>query len=141
MSPRQVVLDTNVVYAGLRSRQGASFRVLELVDTGRFEINLSVPLVLEYLDVCHRLVGVTPLTTADIDTVIDFLCRVGNHRAVYYLWRPTLPDPKDDMILELAVSSRADVVTFNVADFAGAGRFGIRVLTPQQLLQEIGGLP
>lgn len=141
MEPRQVVFDTNVVYSGLRSREGASFRVLGLVGTGRFEINLSVPLVLEYQDVCHRLVGVTPLTAEDVEAVIDYLCRVGNHRAVYYLWRPTLPDPGDDMILELAISSAADVVTFNAADFAGADRFGVRVLSPHQLLRELGEAP
>jgi len=80
----------------------------------------------------------TPLTTEDVDAVIDYLCRVGHHRAVYYLWRPTLPDPQDDMILELAVVSAADVVTFNAADFTGAERFGIRTLTPGRLLREIG---
>lgn len=127
-----------MLYAGLRSRNGASFRVLRLVGTGRFEINLSVPLVLEYQDVCRRLIGVTPLTAEDVDAAIDYLCRVGNHRAVYYLWRPTLPDPQDDMVLELAVASAADVVSFNAADFAGAERFGIRVITPGQLLRELG---
>ncbi len=138
MEPRQVVLDTNVVYYGLRSRTGASFRVLALVGAGRFEINLSVSLVLEYQDACRRLVGNSPLTAEDVDAVIDYLCRVGHHRSVYYLWRPTLPDPRDDMVLELAVAAGADVVTFNAADFVGAERFGVRVLPPQQLLREIG---
>lgn len=138
MNSRQVVLDTNVLYSGLRSRNGASFRVLQLLGTDRFEINLSVPLVLEYQDVCHRLIGVTALTADDIAAAIDYLCRIGNHRAVYYLWRPTLSDPSDDMVLELAVASAAEVVTFNAADFAGAEQFGIRVLTPGQLLREIG---
>jgi predicted nucleic acid-binding protein len=120
VEPRQIVLDTNVVYSALRSREGASFRLLGLVGTGRFEINLSVPLVLEYQDICLRLVGPSSALTADdVDAVIDYLCRVGNHRAVYYLWRPALSDPQDDMVLELAVASQADVVTFNVADFRG----------------------
>jgi hypothetical protein len=43
-----VVLDTNVLEAAFRSRRGASFAVLSLVGTGRFEIAVSVPLVLEY---------------------------------------------------------------------------------------------
>ncbi len=48
MNPPKVVLDTNVIIAALRSRRGASFRLVSLVDSGKFETNLSVPLVLEY---------------------------------------------------------------------------------------------
>lgn len=46
----QVVLDTNVIYSGLHSRRGASFKLLSLLGSGQFEIHLSVPLVLEYLE-------------------------------------------------------------------------------------------
>ena len=42
-----VVLDTNVLIAGLRSRRGASFALLELLAENAFEISVSVPLVLE----------------------------------------------------------------------------------------------
>jgi len=38
------------MYSGLRSKRGYSFQLLQLVGTERFEINLSVPLVLEYED-------------------------------------------------------------------------------------------
>ena len=112
--------------------------MLRLLGTGPFEINLSIPLVLEYQDVCRRLIGGTALTAEDIDAAIDYICRVGNHHAVYYLWRPTLRDPRDDMVLELAVASTADIVTFNAADFVEADRFGVRILTPGQLLRELG---
>ena len=50
----QIVIDTNVVVAGLRSRNGSAFRLLGLVGSERFQINLSVPLVLEYEDVLLR---------------------------------------------------------------------------------------
>ncbi len=50
----QVVIDTNVVVAGLRSKLGAAFKLLALVGTGQFEIHLSVPLVFEYEDVLLR---------------------------------------------------------------------------------------
>jgi predicted nucleic acid-binding protein len=43
----QIVIDTNVLVAGLNSNRGAAFRLLSLVGTGRFDIHLSVPLVLE----------------------------------------------------------------------------------------------
>ena len=40
------------------------------------------------------------------------------------------------MVLELAVAATADyVVTFNARDFAGAERFGVRVIPPRDLLR------
>jgi putative PIN family toxin of toxin-antitoxin system len=137
-----VVLDTNVLIAALRSRRGASFRLLSLVGTGRFDIALSVPLVLEYEGVANRLLPELGMNADDVGDILDYLCSVGIHRPVFFLWRPTLPDPKDDMVLELAVDAAAPViVTFNKRDFVGADRFGVRVLTPREYLQEIGDIP
>jgi serine/threonine-protein kinase len=57
----------------------------------------------------------------------------------YSSWRPCLTDPGDDMVLELAVAAGgARVVSFNVADFRGAERFGVSVLRPQEFLAELG---
>lgn len=137
-----VVLDTNVLIAALRSRRGASFRLLSLVGTGRFDIALSVPLVLEYEGVASRLLAELDTRAEDVDNILDYLCSVAILRPVFFLWRPTLADPKDDMVLELAVDANAPViVTFNRRDFAGAERFGVRILTPREYLQEIGDLP
>jgi putative PIN family toxin of toxin-antitoxin system len=135
----RVVIDTNVLLSALRSSRGASFRVLSLIDSGRFRTSLSVPLVIEHEAAAKRLISRGGLSSADVDAIIDYLCKVGEHHKIYFLWRPTLKDPKDDMVLELAVASHADaIVTFNRTDFKGARSFGIRVITPQQLLREIG---
>ncbi len=142
MSGPQIVIDTNVLVAALRSRRGASFRLLSLIDSGKFEVNVSVPLVLEYEDAAQRLVGEFALTARDIDNIIDYVCAVAQHRRVFYLWRPFLRDPKDDMVLELAVSANCDtIVTFNIADFEGVDEFGMRAMTPRDFLREIGELP
>lgn len=134
-------MDTCVLVPALRSRRGASHRLLRLIDSGKFEVSLSVPLLLEYEEVCKRLVGTIPLTESDIDAVLDYFCHVAHHQTVFYLWRPFLKDPEDDMVLELAVAADCQViVTYNVRDFRGAERFGIRVLTPQEFLREIGEL-
>jgi predicted nucleic acid-binding protein len=135
----QIVIDTNVLVSAVRSLRGASQRLLRLADKGRFEVNLSVPLVIEYEDACKRLVGEIDLTEQDVDDIVDFLCRIGNHRTIFYLWRPCLQDPKDDMILELAVAAEgADIITFNQRDFRGAEQFGIRVRTPREFLDDLG---
>ena len=110
---------------------------MSLVDTGSFQISLSVPLVLEYESAAKRLSRVIGLTHSDIDDVIDYLCSVAKHQNIFYLWRPFLRDPMDDMVLELAVASRSDfIVTHNLRDFTGIEEFGIQAITPQQFLKE-----
>ena len=140
MQPR-IVLDTNVLVSALRSRTGASFRLLSLIDSGRFSLCVSVPLVLEYEAATKRHAKTIGLTYTDIDNILDYLCFVAEHHRVYYLWRPTLRDPNDDMVLELAVSCRAEaIVTYNRDDFKGAEQFGIRILSPKDFLNQIGEL-
>ena len=143
MPAKQVVLDTNVFVSALRSSQGASFLLLSLVGRSTaFEINLSVPLVLEYEDVAKRQARSLGLTHEDIDDVLDYLCAVANRREIFFLWRPFLRDPSDDMVLELAVEAECEaILTYNQRDFAGVEQFGVRVLTPKAFLQEIGALP
>jgi putative PIN family toxin of toxin-antitoxin system len=142
MAGPQIVIDTNVLIAALRSNQGASFRLLSLIGSGKFEINLSVPLVLEYEEAAKRLIDAIPLSSADIDAVIDYLCKASNHWSISYLWRPLLRDPNDDMVLELAVGSGSQfLVTFNTKDFGEAQQFRIKVQTPREYLAHIGELP
>lgn len=135
-----MVIDTNVVVAGLRSRRGAAFRLLSEVGRGRFEIALSVPLVLEYEDALLR-PGLTGLRQGDVDAVLDYFCKVGHLQQIFYLWRPLVPDPKDDMLLELAVAARCQsIVTYNIRDFVGAQKFGLSVLEPRPFLVSVGVL-
>ena len=135
----QVVVDTNVLLAALRSSRGASHRLLSLIGDGRWQMNLSVPLFLEYEDVVKRADSGLSLSAAEIDDILDFICSEANLREIFYLWRPVLPDPKDDFILELAVEGRCDfIVTYNVRDFVGAEKFGVAVTTPQEFLRKLG---
>lgn len=136
--PIQIVLDTNVLLSALRSRLGASFRLLSLIGDPRFTINLSVPLILEYEDVLKRENSGLLLSHEEIDDVLDFLCQNAGLREIFYLWRPVLDDPKDDFLLELAVESNSNfIVTFNTKDFGGIGKFGIKAIRPSQFLEII----
>jgi putative PIN family toxin of toxin-antitoxin system len=140
VGPR-VVVDTSVLVAGLRSRRGAAFRLLTEVGKTTFEIALSVPLVLEYEDVLLRHADKMGLAADDIDALLDYLCRVAHLQRIFFLWRPLLPDPKDDLVLEVAVAAECEaIVTYNVRHFAGAKRFGIQVLEPGPFLRGIGVL-
>jgi predicted nucleic acid-binding protein len=135
-----VVLDSNVVVAGLRSRRGASFQVLRLLRVGRFRVAISVPLALEYEAVLVRHAAELGLTRDEAIGLVDFLCAVGVRTAVHFLWRPALRDPGDEFILELAVTAGCEgIVTHNVRDFAGARSFQVWIATPSDFLRRIEG--
>jgi predicted nucleic acid-binding protein len=141
-SAPRVVLDTNVVVAGLRSRRGACFRLLAAVGKGKFEIALSVPLVFEYEDALLRHATATGLSRADVDDFLDYFCLVGHLQNIFFLWRPLLPHPKDDLVLELAVAASCrTVVTYNIRDFRGGEGLGVSAQRPGAFLKSIGVLP
>lgn len=140
MTTVDIVIDSNVLVAGLRSNKGKAFRLLQLVGTGQFITHLSVPLVLEYEDVLLRPELALPVSLAVIEAVIDYHCAVSQHHQIFYLWRPFLRDPKDDMVLEVAVKAKCDyIVTYNKRDFAGVEQqFGIKIVTPGEFLAQWG---
>ena len=142
MDVPQIVLDTNVVAAAARSRRGASNLLLSLVDTGKFDVHLSIPLTLEYEAVLTRQRDVNGLTQQEVGEFVDALCAVAVRHRIHFLWRPFLRDAGDEQLLELAVAARsARIVTYNLRDFTGASRFGVEVSTPKEFLQLIGELP
>lgn len=134
----RIVLDTNVLYAGLYSSSGQSHRLLRAILDGRVRIALSTPLLFEYEDVLKRNQAVLGLSDVEVDMVLDNLCALADLHTVYFLWRPCLPDAKDDMVLELAVAAQVPhIVSFNAKDFRPASRFGIEVITPKNLLETL----
>jgi len=142
MTPINIVLDTNVLVAALKSNQGASFMLLSLIDNGDFILNISVPLFLEYESVAFRESLILPLNNSDIEDILNYIAQVSSKRDIFFLWRPYLKDPKDDLILEVAVESESKIiVTYNKKDFVGIDKFGIKALTPQEFLNKRGLLP
>ncbi|WP_445367820.1 putative toxin-antitoxin system toxin component, PIN family [Methylomonas sp. BW4-1] len=134
----EIVLDTNVLFAGLYSANGASFKLLELLAGGQLQTTISTPLLFEYEDVLKRNRSMLQLTDAEVDIVLDNLCAFSRHQKVYFLWRPYLPDPKDDLVLELAVAARVNaIVTHNLKDFARIEKFGVEAITPKTLLERL----
>ena len=95
-------------------------------------------MVFEYEDVLLR-PGMTSLSSAEVGVLLDYLCKVGHLQRIFYLWRPLLSDPKDDMLLELAVAAGCrSIITYNARGFAGAERFGVSVLEPRTFLSAVG---
>jgi len=134
-------MDSNVFISALRSKRGPSFRVLSLIGTGKFDISLSVPLVLEYEQVARRSRWRNKPAWSYVSNILDYLCEAGRQHKIHFLWRPRERDPKDDMVLEVAVAGQCDcIVTYNNKDFAEAQSFGLDLLTPKEFLKTIGEL-
>jgi putative PIN family toxin of toxin-antitoxin system len=134
----RIVLDTNVLYAGLYSSKGASFRVLQAIEEGKIRMVISTTLLFEYEDILKRNQAVLGLSEHEIEKILDYFCMQSEHQKIHFLWRPRLPDPKDDHLLELAIASGTRlIVTHNTKDFKGAETFGIKPITPKELMEEI----
>jgi predicted nucleic acid-binding protein len=102
---------------------------------------LSVPLLIEYEAVLGRPehMHARGLSRAEVDAILDGLASVMRPVELYYLWRPLLRDPDDDMVLETAIAGRVGaIVTFNVRDFGSVpAQFGIEVLRPNECLRRL----
>lgn len=137
----RVVLDTNVVVAGLRSPSGASAGLLRSLRAGRGELLLSVPLLLEYEAICCQPehLEASGLSAAEVLQVLDVIVAIATPVEIKFLWRPQLRDPGDEMVLETAVNGRADVIaTFNEKDFRpAASMFNVEVDRPQGVMQRM----
>jgi putative PIN family toxin of toxin-antitoxin system len=136
---RPYVLDTDVLVAAFRSDSGASRRLLEMALAREFEVLLSVPLMFEYEAVLTRPEHLlaSRASVEDVGDVLNGLAAVGKRVRLAFRWRPALPDPNDDMVLETAVNGQAHaIVTFNERDFNPAsGRFGCLVMRPGDFLR------
>jgi len=140
MISKRVVLDTNVLVAAGRSRNGASFTLLQALREDRFCLLVSVPLFLEYEAVLKRpeqlLAG--KRSAGMVDRFLDALALHSEPVHLFYLWRPQLRDAADEMVLETALNGRADaLISFNLDDFDAARKFALPVLTPAAFLQQL----
>jgi predicted nucleic acid-binding protein len=132
----RVVLDTNVLVAASRSRQGASFALVSSIPAVEFQPCLSVGLYAEWQDVLTRPEHLPPgRTPEDALGFLRYLASQCHLQEVHFLWRPFLPDPDDDMVLELAFAAGCrHIITHNVRDFPGSERLGVTALSPREFL-------
>lgn len=132
----RIVLDTSVLVAAARSRQGASFALVGSLPHPRYEFALSVALYTEWQAALTRPEHLPPgLQPQDALAYLRYLASIAHLQDVHYLWRPFLRDPDDDMVLECAVASGSRyLVTHNVRDFARITSLGISPVTPAEFL-------
>jgi putative PIN family toxin of toxin-antitoxin system len=137
----RIVMDTDTVVAAMRSPTGASAELLRLARRRKVVLLATPALVLEYEAVCGRAEHVLAagLSRAEVAVFLDAIGDLVEPVAIWFLWRPQLRDPGDELVLEAAVNGRADaLVTFNVKDYSPAAeRFGLPVLLPREALARV----
>lgn len=123
--------------AGLRSRNGASNALLQKLYDNRITMLISPSLFLEYQEVLLRPEHCLP--AAYVEDFLSWIAALAKPVEIHFRWRPQLPDPSDEMVLEAAINGMADViVTHNIKDFAAAGQhFRIKIMRPAELLRRI----
>jgi putative PIN family toxin of toxin-antitoxin system len=135
------VLDTDVIVAALCSPSGASAALLGAALEHQITMLASVPLFFEYEAKCTSPVHWTAagLTREQAHVFVDGLATLIEPVKTHYLWRPTLRDPNDEMVLEAGVNGCADaIVTFNLRDYGAVpGRFNIEALTPAVAIRRV----
>jgi predicted nucleic acid-binding protein len=122
---------------------GASNRILTAIAGQQVRPLVTTAVFLEYEAVLlraeHRLA--TNMVEAEVEGFLRALAAGAEPVEISFRWRPQLRDPADELMLEAAVNGRAEaIVTHNVTDFEPASaKFGLRILTPAQLLKELPG--
>ena len=107
---------------------------------GRMTVLATPALFLEYEEVLMRPEQRAShgLSTRQVERFLAALASAVEPVTIHFAWRPQLRDPADEMVLEAAINGRADaIVTFNVKDFIPAGRFGVSVIRPADLLDRM----
>lgn len=135
----RIVLDTSVLVAASRSRNGASFRLVSMLPSPKFEIALTIAVYTEWQAVLTRPEHLPPGVTVDMALgFVRYLASVAHLQDVHFLWRPFLRDPDDDMLLECAVASGCEfIVTHNVKDFRRVEELNVRAITPADFLNRL----
>ena len=134
----EVVLDTNVLISALRSKNGASFALLQRVGKPGWRLHISTALMLEYEDVARREAMAAWARPGRVEAVLQFIAANAMEHGISFRWRPFLADPNDDFVLELAFSAGARyIVTHNTRNFTGSDALGIAAVTPGEFLKTL----
>ena len=134
-----IVLDTNVLFAGLISPRGAAYRVLSLVIDGDLTCAATPALWAEYEEQLssERFRTLTPLSEPQVDDVLDYLATIVKPAYNDFTWRGILADEDDALVVEAAFNAGAEaLITFNVGHFRSLrGQVSFKIQTPNDFLQ------
>ncbi|MBE9046592.1 PIN domain-containing protein [Pleurocapsales cyanobacterium LEGE 10410] len=132
----RVVIDTNVVFEGLTKQGGAAGLLIDSWLAGLLEVYISNALAYEYVDVLFR--KLSRSRWRELQPVLGTLISKTKFTSIYYSWRPTSPDPGDDLVIDCGMNAAAIIVTLNIKDFRRAQEsLGLQIMTPTELIIEL----
>jgi predicted nucleic acid-binding protein len=132
----RVVIDTNVVFEGLTKQGGAAELIIDSWLAGLLEVYVSNALAYEYVDVLFR--KLSKSRWLELQPVLEILIGKTKFTFIDYSWRPTSPDPGDDLVIDCGMNAGAIVVTLNIKDFRRAQEsLGLQVMTPTELIIQL----
>ncbi len=133
----EAVLDTNVLVAALRSSRLGGPDVAYADWRRRWRPNLSQQLMTEYEAVLKRVPSPGRINPQQADELLNYIASEANLVQVFFRWRPFLPDPKDDFLVELALRVNGVIVTYNQRHFREVASLGLKVMTPIEFLRSL----
>lgn len=134
----RVVIDTNVVFEGLTKQGGAAGLLIDSWLADLLEVHISNALAYEYVDVLFR--KLSKPRWLELQPVLKALISKTKFTPIYYSWRPTSPDPGDDLVIDCGMNAAAIVVTLNIKDFRRAQEsLGLQIMTPTELIIKLAG--
>jgi len=128
----KIVLDTNVLVAGLLSPFGPCGEIIRMVSSGEVTLCFDALILTEYSEVLYR-----SKFEFDKDRVAALLDHIEHHGHTVPSspLRHSLPDPDDEPFLKAAIAGKAEcLVTGNASHFPAKLRQGRKVLSPSQFL-------
>jgi predicted nucleic acid-binding protein len=137
-SKLRAVMDTNVLYAALRSNVGASYEIVRRLRAGEWTLLLSNTVLTEYEEVLRRDNAELDLDQADIGPLLDDICRLAQRHPQLEPREPILAEADDEAFAQLAAATGADaLITHNLAHYEPASRRGINIVTPREFLAKL----
>jgi uncharacterized protein len=130
----RVVLDTNVLVSGLLNPHGPPGAIVRMVADGELSVSYDARVLNEYREVLLR--PLFPFRVEEVDALLEQISAAGEAVASLPLGR-RLPDPDDEVFLEVAIAARADcLITGNLQHYPEDRRSGVRLVTPREFIDE-----
>ncbi|MGK7946285.1 MAG: putative toxin-antitoxin system toxin component, PIN family [Microcystaceae cyanobacterium] len=126
-----MVIDTNVLFEGLTKQGGIEGLIIDAWLEKLMTVVISDALAYEYADVLSR--KLSPQRWLTLKPVLAKLLKIAQFTPIYYTWRPTSPDPGDDLVIDCGINGNAIIITLNIKDFKRAQKaLGLPIMTPQE---------
>lgn len=127
-----VVVDTNVLVAGLLSPFGPPGEIVRMIASGSLTVAYDARILAEYVEVLRR--PKFSFSKEHVEAFLDQMKATGTVAAGDPV-PARLPDPTDEPFLEVALAGRARcLITGNVKDFPPGARQGLPIFTPGEFL-------